>query len=203
MVSWGELNDLRLGKLKDAVSEWGEMTAKLEKLADGGGEGTSAAALEKKAQAADWTGQNATVTREFVTKTAREFDDAVSQARSVRNLLRGVHSDFQSYKEKQETIRADAARKNLYIESTGAVKSSVPSPRVVGGGELLHKPTQKEADGIAADVKKLLHDAKTQTASRREACASWPRESTTSPILSTPASRTPTSIRHGPTPTPR
>lgn len=75
MVTFQELNDLRLGKLQAAVTDWQAMIDKLVKVADGGGGAVSAADMDRKAKAADWKGQNATVTKDFVTVTAREFGD--------------------------------------------------------------------------------------------------------------------------------
>ena len=158
MVSWQELNDLRLGKLDDTISQWTTMLGKLERLADGGGEGVSAAALEKKAHAADWTGKNATVTKEFVTKSAREFDDVVSEARSVRNLLRGTHAAFKKHKERQRTIVEQAAKKNIYVHENGAVSVTTPSPQAEGGADV-PKPSQKDVDAVASQVKRLLWEA--------------------------------------------
>ncbi|MBR7679223.1 hypothetical protein KDA82_41110, partial [Streptomyces daliensis] len=68
MVTYQELNDLRLGKLKEAVTDWQQMLDKLTKLSgeDAGGE-INAADMAKKANGADWAGKNATVTKEFVT----------------------------------------------------------------------------------------------------------------------------------------
>ena len=48
MVTFHELHDLRLGKLKSTVTEWKEMVSKLEKLASGGDGHVSASDLDKR-----------------------------------------------------------------------------------------------------------------------------------------------------------
>ncbi|AJE39078.1 hypothetical protein [Streptomyces nodosus] len=88
-----ELNDLRLGTLKTAVDDWETMQGRLERLAVGGDGQVNAADLEKKANAADWEGVNATVSRQFVTKTAKQFGDAAAEAKSILDLLRDTHTE--------------------------------------------------------------------------------------------------------------
>ncbi|MEU0629757.1 DUF6571 family protein [Streptomyces sp. NPDC005989] len=57
---------------------------------------SDASAMKSKADKSSWKGENATVTKEFVTKTAKEFGDAVTEAESVRDLLKDAHALFKS-----------------------------------------------------------------------------------------------------------
>ncbi|MFB6940133.1 DUF6571 family protein [Streptomyces sp. NPDC060286] len=57
---------------------------------------TDAKAMKTKADKSTWKGENATVTQEFVTKTAKEFSDAVTEAESVRELLKDAHALLKS-----------------------------------------------------------------------------------------------------------
>ncbi|MFB7135858.1 DUF6571 family protein [Streptomyces sp. NPDC056237] len=57
---------------------------------------TDAKAMKTKADKSTWKGENATVTQEFVTKTAKEFSDAVTEAESVRDLLKDAHALLKS-----------------------------------------------------------------------------------------------------------
>ncbi|GGR64581.1 hypothetical protein [Streptomyces roseolus] len=45
-----------------------------------------------KANKSAWRGENASVTKEFATKTAKEPGDAVTGAESVRDLLQDAHT---------------------------------------------------------------------------------------------------------------
>lgn len=158
MVTFEELSDLRLGKLQAAVTDWKTMVDKLVKIADGGDGGTSAASLEKKAKAANWKGRNATVTKGFVTTTAREFDDAVTAARSVHTILSGAHGKLKKCKEDLTTAVDNAAKKNIYINDKGSAVASVPPPHVAGDAKI-KEPTQAELDAAAGEISGILKRA--------------------------------------------
>ncbi|MFI2115449.1 hypothetical protein ACH489_13370 [Streptomyces rubiginosohelvolus] len=64
------------------------MSKRLKTLSTGEGGGVNAKRLQTEANAADWDGVNATVTKSFVTKTAVEFQDVAGQATSVLGILR-------------------------------------------------------------------------------------------------------------------
>ncbi|GAA2945262.1 MULTISPECIES: DUF6571 family protein [Streptomyces] len=91
MPTFEQLLTARLGPLDTAVTQWTEMIGKLTSPLQ-----TDASAMKSKAEKSSWKGENATVTKEFVTKTAKEFSDAVIEAESVRDLLRDAHSLFKS-----------------------------------------------------------------------------------------------------------
>ncbi|WP_329113308.1 DUF6571 family protein [Streptomyces sp. NBC_01353] len=82
MPSFEQLLNAKFGPLDTAVTQWTEMITKLTSLQ------TDAKAMKSKADKSTWKGENASVTKEFVTKTAKEFSDAVTEAESVRDLLK-------------------------------------------------------------------------------------------------------------------
>ena len=153
MVTFQQLHDLRLGKLKSAVDDWQTMVTKLKRVADGEGGGNSAAGLEKKAQGADWKGNNATVTKEFVTATAKEFDDIVTAARSVHTILSGAHSKLTKHKSELKEAVSRAAKQGIHVTAVGRVE-----PRT-DDGSAGKKPTQAEVDAIASELKGILEAA--------------------------------------------
>lgn len=55
--------------------------------------------LRAKANRANWAGVNATVSREFINRTAGEFTDAVKQATSIRNILRDTRNELVGYRD--------------------------------------------------------------------------------------------------------
>ncbi|ARF74029.1 hypothetical protein B7C62_18595 [Kitasatospora albolonga] len=73
---------MKLTPLNDAVTSWTQMVSRLEKLKPG------ADAMKGHAEKAEWRGENASITKPFVGRTAKEFHDAVTEARSVRDLLK-------------------------------------------------------------------------------------------------------------------
>ncbi|MFE1477161.1 hypothetical protein ACFW6N_25335 [Streptomyces cyaneofuscatus] len=155
MVTFQELNDLRLGKLQAAVTDWQAMIDKLVKVADGGGGAVSAADMDRKAKAADWKGQNATVTKDFVTVTAREFGDVVTVARSVHTILSGAHSKLTKHKSDLADAVSRAAKKNIYVNDKGMVNAAVPSPQAAGNAKI-EPPTQAEIDAVAREISTIL-----------------------------------------------
>ncbi|GAA3639803.1 DUF6571 family protein [Streptomyces chitinivorans] len=90
-LTFTDLYGFSFSGLSDAVSDWESVVTELGELADEARTGMAA-----KAEKADWKGENATVTKPFVRKTAKEFDDAAAQARSIRNILRDAHTDLKS-----------------------------------------------------------------------------------------------------------
>ncbi|MFF5772322.1 hypothetical protein ACFY8V_18400 [Streptomyces californicus] len=82
MLLFQQLLNLKTKPLDSAIDDWVTMTKKLKELARDAGD------MSAYAKGTAWKGQNAGVTRQFVTKTAEEFQDAVSQAESITNLLK-------------------------------------------------------------------------------------------------------------------
>ncbi|MDX3328485.1 MULTISPECIES: DUF6571 family protein [Streptomyces] len=91
MPTFEQLLTARLGPLDTAVTQWTEMIGKLTSPLQ-----TDASAMKTKADKSSWKGENATVTKEFVTKTAKEFGDAITEAESVRDLLKDAHTLFKA-----------------------------------------------------------------------------------------------------------
>ncbi|MFD4316644.1 hypothetical protein [Streptomyces sp. NPDC058548] len=64
------------------MTDWTQMEAKLETLARDARDG-----MKAKSDKARWEGVNASVTRPFIARTAKEFDDAARSAKGVRAIL--------------------------------------------------------------------------------------------------------------------
>ncbi|MFD5105832.1 DUF6571 family protein [Streptomyces cinereoruber] len=86
MPTFEQLLNAKLAPLDTATTQWEEMIGKLKTLK------TQASAMKSKADKSTWRGENASITKEFVTKTAKEFDDAVIEAESVRDLIKDAHT---------------------------------------------------------------------------------------------------------------
>ncbi|MFE2633894.1 hypothetical protein ACFXKF_03710 [Streptomyces scopuliridis] len=163
MLNVSQLTNLRLAKLQTAVTDWEQMTGKLRALATGGGggvvgEGISAADLKARAEAADWRGDNATVTKSFVTKTASEFNDVVTEAQSVHSVLRDALAALKRHQEDLRTTIDRWEKKNVYINEQGTATSAVPSGAAAGNAKIA-APTQEDVDRAAAEVAKILEAA--------------------------------------------
>ncbi|MDJ0382322.1 DUF6571 family protein [Streptomyces sp. G-G2] len=90
MSTFEQLLNASLAPMSTAATQWTEMIGKLTALR------TDASAMKGKADKALWKGENASVTKEFVGKTAKEFGDAVVEAESVRDLLQDTHTLLKS-----------------------------------------------------------------------------------------------------------
>ncbi|MET9502211.1 hypothetical protein ABZY42_10840 [Streptomyces sp. NPDC006622] len=87
-----DLDALRYGdfsKLGEAVTDWEQMTKKLADL-----QKDAESNLKAQADKAKWAGVNATVTREFIAKTAAEFADAHTQAESITKILSDTRGEL-------------------------------------------------------------------------------------------------------------
>ncbi|MET7441069.1 DUF6571 family protein, partial [Streptomyces sp. NPDC005568] len=102
--------------------------------------------------------QNATVSKEFVGKTAGEFADAHTQATSIRNILRDTLTELEGYRTKLNDAIARGEKKNLTVTTNAGggftVATHVHPDRVA-------QPSH-DADEVTAlrdEVQKILDDA--------------------------------------------
>jgi hypothetical protein len=103
-----------LSKLSEAVTDWQQMTKKLAEL-----QKDAESNLKAKADTARWAGVNATVSREFITKTAAEFADAHTQADSITKILSDTHGELISFRTQLTAAIARGAHQILSVIDTG------------------------------------------------------------------------------------
>ncbi|MDJ1135645.1 hypothetical protein [Streptomyces iconiensis] len=150
-----DLSALRDGdnkKLDPAITDWDQMLGKLRKLRT-----RAETELEGKAKTADWTGLNATVTKEFVTKTVAEFGDAVSQATSVHNILKDARRETLRCQTELLDAVEEAKKKNIVVEDTNEHSFLVKSQAEKGEDP----PTTAELEAVRDNVKGFLDKATT------------------------------------------
>ncbi|GGY35933.1 hypothetical protein [Streptomyces omiyaensis] len=123
--------------LDDTVGDWTSMLTKLEALKKDAHDG-----LHKKALTADWAGDNAVISREFVGKTAGEFGDAVTQATSIRNIVQDTRDDLKA----QQRLLKDAIERGRAKNLTVTVN---------GGGFTVSENPDKKAPNGQSDVNAL------------------------------------------------
>ncbi|MEU0660599.1 DUF6571 family protein [Streptomyces lavendulocolor] len=121
----------------DTVSDWTSMLTKLEDLKKDAEDG-----LHKQANKADWAGYNATVSREFIGKTAGEFGDAVTQATSIRNIMRDTRDELKTQQRLLQEAIERGRGKNLTVTANG-------------GGFTVRENPDKKAPGGQTDVDAL------------------------------------------------
>ncbi|MGW0763925.1 hypothetical protein [Streptomyces sp. NPDC002676] len=116
------LRYLDFSRLDEAIDRWEKMTKNLKKLA-----GDARDNLKKKADTANWAGINATVTREFVGKTAGEFDDAHTQADTVTRIIKDTRGELGTYKQRLNTLIESAPHMTVVDTGNGSF-DVVPHP---------------------------------------------------------------------------
>lgn len=112
-----DLDALRHGnfsKLGEAITDWEQMTKKLADL-----QKDAENNLKAKADKAKWAGVNATVSREFITKTAAEFADAHTQANSITKILSDTRGELISYRTQLNEAITRGAQQNLTVIDAG------------------------------------------------------------------------------------
>ncbi|MFE3383700.1 hypothetical protein [Streptomyces anulatus] len=122
-----QLLNLKTKPLDTAIDDWVAMTKKLKELAK------DARDMSAYAEATAWKGQNAGVTKPFVTRTAGEFEDAVTQASSITNLLRSAYSELTRakadlvavYENPPQGVRIDPYGVVVHLENTDSGQSEV------------------------------------------------------------------------------
>ncbi|WP_166027639.1 hypothetical protein [Streptomyces chilikensis] len=159
MLTADVLNNLRLGTLKSAVDDWKTMLDRLQLLAAGGDGAVSSADLAARAEAADWKGVNATVSRAFVTKTAAQFEDAAAQAKSVLGILSDAHAQLGKYQEQLRTLIDELLSRKMRVAPSGTVSYVGPSSPVVDTGEDFAVPSREDIAAAQQRVDRILRDA--------------------------------------------
>ncbi|MGC5361920.1 hypothetical protein ACPXCE_09565 [Streptomyces sp. DT24] len=158
-----DLEALRYGtftQLGTAVTDWSAMVTKLEEL-----KGDARDNLAAKADKANWAGVNATVTREFITKTVKEFSDAATEATSIRNILQDTRDELIAQQTKLLAAIDRGLKKNLTVTSTGGggftVTMNIHPDRAAKGHEV---PEHSESDVTALrDEVQVILDSATES----------------------------------------
>ncbi|MGW3563846.1 hypothetical protein ACWDSL_08090 [Streptomyces sp. NPDC000941] len=143
---------VRLSRLTDAVDDWSAMITKLEELADEARHG-----LKACSDTARWEGVNADVTRPFVDKTAKEFQDALTQATSIRDILRDALAAFTAAKDALRQI-ADHPPTGVTIWPDGVVARSLHPDRR-GEGNTDPGPSTETLDAVRERIKHAVDQA--------------------------------------------
>ncbi|MET9964606.1 hypothetical protein ABZZ80_01415 [Streptomyces sp. NPDC006356] len=114
----------------DAVADWSRLADNLDRLKRDAEDG-----LHQAANKADWAGINSQVTKEFIGKTAGEFTDAHTQARSIHRILSDTLGELRSYRQQLVDAVEGGRAKSLAVFPTGhafTVTSNVPMQAQTG-----------------------------------------------------------------------
>ncbi|MGW4998377.1 hypothetical protein ACWEP8_11930 [Streptomyces hydrogenans] len=161
MLTFEDVVNAPVAKLKQAADDWSEMATKLKTLATDAREGVKA-----KTDKAQWQGVNSDVTRPFVAKTAKEFEDAEAQAKGIQLLLADAHTSFLTARDSLIRIRDEEApaagvhvdakgkarpRHDLSTDVTAAHDPSIDYPRLVREQKEAVASWQRKIDRLVED----------------------------------------------------
>jgi hypothetical protein len=121
------------------VSDWKKTVDGLKKAAENAAKG-----MQAKADKAQWAGVNATVTREFITKTTKEISDLHTEANSIYQVLDDGHTELAALqKQIKQAVEVDAAHLGVRVEDIGGGKVRCFFPHVRGDSD---ERTQEQLD---------------------------------------------------------
>ncbi|WP_425247989.1 hypothetical protein [Streptomyces sp. NEAU-NA10] len=153
------LRNIDFALLDDAVDDWSTMVGDLETLMESAEKG-----LHGAANKANWAGYNATVSKEFIGKTAGEFTDAHSQASSIHKILRDTRDELKKYKGQLDDALERARQKHLTVigyEGGFTVTSNVPPE----GRAQQDQDNKGEITALRDEIQKILEQATTSDTS--------------------------------------
>ncbi|QHY98531.1 hypothetical protein SSPS47_25810 [Streptomyces sp. S4.7] len=142
------LHSASFTSLDTTVSDWTKMLTKLTDLKADAKDG-----LHGKASKANWAGYNATVSREFIGKTAEEFNDAYTQAESIRNIMRDTQGELKTQQRLLKEAIERGRGNHMSVKSAGSGFTVTPSPDP--------KPAngQKDVDALRDELQGILDKA--------------------------------------------
>ena len=146
--------------LDEAITDWTTLVGNLEDLAEAARKGLSGAADK-----AHWAGVNATVSREFISKTTDEFGDAHTEATSVRNILRDTRDELKDHHRKLNEAIDRGLKKNLTVVSTAGSGFTVTMnihPDRAAKGTTVPEHDASDVTALRDEVQKIL-DAATES----------------------------------------
>ncbi|MFI8950814.1 hypothetical protein ACIGO6_30370 [Streptomyces sp. NPDC053750] len=118
------LRDANFKLIDDAVTDWSTLVDNLADMAE-----DAEKQLHQGANKADWAGVNAKVSKEFIGKTAGEFADAHTQARSIHRILNDTVGELKGYHQQLLDALEGGRKKNLTViayEGGFTVTTNVP-----------------------------------------------------------------------------
>lgn len=142
------LHSANFASLDTTVSDWTKMLTKLTDLKTDAKDG-----LRGKANKANWAGYNATVSREFIGKTAEEFNDAYTQAESIRNIIRDTQGELKTQQRllKEAIERGRGNHMSVKSAGSGFTVTPNPDPKPANG--------QKDVDALRDELQGILNTA--------------------------------------------
>ncbi|AQT72704.1 hypothetical protein [Streptomyces sp. fd1-xmd] len=138
MLTYENVMNAPLDKLRTAVTDWTAMAGKLDEMAEAARNG-----MKAKSDKAEWSGITAGVARGFVDKTAKEFEDAAKAAKGMHQVLADAHATFKAAQDELKRLAAEAPAAGFRIDDSGRV-SAIPLPTEAERNAARHDPDYQQ-----------------------------------------------------------
>ncbi|WP_018549202.1 DUF6571 family protein [Streptomyces sp. LaPpAH-108] len=163
-----DLDTLRFANfasVDEAVTDWGLLVRNLEDLRKQAERG-----LHRAANHADWAGVNAQVTKEFIGKTAGEFADAHTQAKTIHSILGDTVGELKRYRADLDSAIERGLKKNLTVLDTGHGGFTVSMnihPDRAAKGTTVPEHDASDVTALRDEVREILRKATESDTSAR------------------------------------
>lgn len=148
----------KFGLLDQAITDWSTLVSSLVELERDAREG-----LRGKANKANWAGENATVTKEFIGKTAHEFSDAHKQATSLRNIIKDTRDELKGLHTQLNEVLDRAHARDVKVTVTGnggfTVSAVVRPPYVASEDKFVLSNREHDVTTFRDEIQKILDQA--------------------------------------------
>ncbi|MET8831671.1 DUF6571 family protein [Streptomyces sp. NPDC004610] len=147
------LRDASFTLLDEAVTDWSTLVDHLDTL-----KRDAEDKLRQKANQANWAGVNADVTKEFIGKTAGEFADAHTQAKSIHSILQDTRGELKGYHRQLTEAIEDGRGQGLTViaREGGFLVTNTAPP---AGGEQPDRNNQTQINGLRDRIQGILDGA--------------------------------------------
>ncbi|WP_037680418.1 DUF6571 family protein [Streptomyces griseus] len=153
-VKYTDLVEVDLGKLGTAVSDWKTAVDKLKTAAENARDG-----MQAKSDKARWAGVNATVTRGFVTKTAKEVADLHTEANSIYQVLEDAHTELASLQKQIRAAHAEVQKWGISVQDYGDGTVRCVYPHIRGDVDVHTKEENEARDELEGRITRILSHA--------------------------------------------
>ncbi|RDG37699.1 hypothetical protein [Streptomyces corynorhini] len=143
--------------LDTTIADWSTVINSLRNL-----EKDAREDMKRKSDKARWEGVNATVSREFIDKTAGEFADALTQATTIHDILKDTRDELVGFRDELKETIERARKKNLTVTSTaggGFTVTMLIHPDRAAKGTEVAQHSQQDVDYLRDDVQRILNRA--------------------------------------------
>lgn len=153
-VKYMDLVEVGLDKLATAVSDWKSSVDNLKTAAENARNG-----MKAKSDKARWAGVNATVTRGFVTKTAKEIADLHTEADSIYRVLDDAHRELNSLQKQIKVAHGEVLKRGIRVDDYDDGTVRCVYPHIRGDTDVQTQEENEARVELEARISRILSHA--------------------------------------------